>query len=142
MTQKAQAEDTQWGAWQSSGDKIKIPSHFWRRVTDDAREDEMEENLEAVGSIIGNLKNMAVDMGNEIDKQNRQIDNITSKVNCPRCLNINALSSHACCVTSPHWLHPTLQYIWLWSSSGFILMFTVFFNHQVDRGKKYFWFSN
>lgn len=40
----------------------------------------MEENLGAVGSIIGNLKTMAVDMGNEIDKQNKQIDGITAKV--------------------------------------------------------------
>lgn len=50
------------------------------RITNDAREDEMEENLGAVGSIIGNLRSMAVDMGNEIDKQNRHIDNITEKV--------------------------------------------------------------
>lgn len=50
------------------------------RITNDAREDEMEENLGAVGGIIGNLRSMAVDMGNEIDKQNRQIDNITEKV--------------------------------------------------------------
>ena len=40
----------------------------------------MEENLGAVGSIIGNLKTMALDMGNEIDRQNVQIDNITEKV--------------------------------------------------------------
>ncbi|KAM9341069.1 synaptosome associated protein 23.1 isoform 1-T1 [Symphorus nematophorus] len=52
---------------------------YIKRVTNDAREDEMEENLEAVGSILGNLKNMAVDMGNEIDKQNKQIDGITQK---------------------------------------------------------------
>lgn len=52
---------------------------YIKRITNDAREDEMEENLEAVGSIIGNLKNMAVDMGNEIDKQNKQIDRITDK---------------------------------------------------------------
>lgn len=45
----------------------------------DAREDEMEENLEQVGSIIGNLKNMALDMGNEIDKQNKTIDRINDK---------------------------------------------------------------
>uniref|UniRef100_A0A3Q3QJR2 Synaptosomal-associated protein n=1 Tax=Monopterus albus TaxID=43700 RepID=A0A3Q3QJR2_MONAL len=49
------------------------------KITNDAREDEMEENLEAVGGIIGNLKNMAVDMGSEIDKQNKQIDRITDK---------------------------------------------------------------
>lgn len=40
----------------------------------------MEENLGAVGSMLGNLKTMAVDMGSEIDKQNKQIDGITSKV--------------------------------------------------------------
>lgn len=40
----------------------------------------MEENLGAVGSIIDNLKTMAVDMGSEIDKQNKQIDSITAKV--------------------------------------------------------------
>uniref|UniRef100_A0A3Q3WR53 Synaptosomal-associated protein n=1 Tax=Mola mola TaxID=94237 RepID=A0A3Q3WR53_MOLML len=52
---------------------------YIKRVTNDAREDEMEENLGAVGSIIGNLKTMAIDMGNEIDRQNIQIDNITEK---------------------------------------------------------------
>ncbi|CAJ1073271.1 synaptosomal-associated protein 23-like isoform X3 [Xyrichtys novacula] len=52
---------------------------YIKRVTNDAREDEMEENLDAVGGIISNLKTMAVDMGSEIDKQNKQIDNITSK---------------------------------------------------------------
>ncbi|XP_069500402.1 synaptosomal-associated protein 25-like isoform X3 [Ambystoma mexicanum] len=50
------------------------------RVTDDAREDEMEENLTQVGSILGNLKNMALDVGNEIDIQNKQMDKIMEKV--------------------------------------------------------------
>ncbi|XP_038818020.1 SNARE_SNAP25N and SNARE_SNAP23C domain-containing protein isoform X1 [Salvelinus namaycush] len=49
------------------------------KVTNDAREDEMEENLGHVGSIIGNLKSMALDMGNEIDTQNVQIDRIQGK---------------------------------------------------------------
>lgn len=39
----------------------------------------MEENLDAVGSIIGNLKTMAMDMGTEIDKQNKQIGGIIDK---------------------------------------------------------------
>ena len=39
----------------------------------------MEENLTQVGSILGNLKNMALDMGNEIDAQNQQIQRITEK---------------------------------------------------------------
>ncbi|XP_048340110.1 synaptosomal-associated protein 23 [Sphaerodactylus townsendi] len=49
------------------------------RVTNDAREDEMDENLTQVGNILGNLKHMAMDMGNEIDSQNRQIDRINEK---------------------------------------------------------------
>ncbi|KAK6307511.1 synaptosomal-associated protein 23 isoform X1 [Coregonus clupeaformis] len=52
---------------------------YIKRITNDAREDEMEENLDQVGSIIGNLKNMAMDMGSEIDKQNKHIDRITEK---------------------------------------------------------------
>lgn len=40
----------------------------------------MDENLEQVGSIIGNLRHMALDMGQEIDTQNRQIDRIMEKV--------------------------------------------------------------
>lgn len=43
----------------------------------------MDENLEQVGGIIGNLRHMALDMGNEIDTQNRQIDRIMGKVRQP-----------------------------------------------------------
>lgn len=50
------------------------------RVTNDAREDEMEENLAHVGSIVGNLKSMALDMGNEIDTQKVQIERVQGKV--------------------------------------------------------------
>lgn len=40
----------------------------------------MDENLEQVGGIIGNLRHMALDMGQEIDTQNRQVDRIMEKV--------------------------------------------------------------
>lgn len=33
-----------------------------------------------VANIVGNLKSMAVDMGNEIETQNRQLDRINAKV--------------------------------------------------------------
>ena len=52
---------------------------YVQRITNDAREDEMDENLGQVGDIVGNLKSMAVDMGKEIDAQNRQIDRINAK---------------------------------------------------------------
>ncbi len=50
------------------------------RITNDAREDEMEDNMGQVSTMIGNLKNMAIDMGTEIEGQNSQIDRINMKV--------------------------------------------------------------
>nr|XP_012803862.2 synaptosomal-associated protein 23-like isoform X2 [Jaculus jaculus] len=51
------------------------------RTNNDAKEDEMEENVTQVGSILRNLKNMALDMCNEIDAQHPQIQKITEKAN-------------------------------------------------------------
>uniref|UniRef100_A0A1B6CG89 Synaptosomal-associated protein n=1 Tax=Clastoptera arizonana TaxID=38151 RepID=A0A1B6CG89_9HEMI len=45
----------------------------------DAREDEMEDNMGQVNTMIGNLRNMAIDMGSELENQNRQIDRINRK---------------------------------------------------------------
>lgn len=50
------------------------------RITNDAREDEMEDNMGQVNTMIGNLRNMALDMGSELENQNRQIDRINRKV--------------------------------------------------------------
>lgn len=50
------------------------------RITNDAREDEMEENVSQVNTMIGNLRNMAIDMGSELENQNRQVDRINLKV--------------------------------------------------------------
>uniref|UniRef100_A0A672R6Y1 Synaptosomal-associated protein n=1 Tax=Sinocyclocheilus grahami TaxID=75366 RepID=A0A672R6Y1_SINGR len=60
-------------------EKMTMSGGYIRRLTNDAREDEMEENLAQVGSILGNLRSMALDMGNEIDTQNVQIERIQSK---------------------------------------------------------------
>ncbi|KAJ1529293.1 hypothetical protein ONE63_006090 [Megalurothrips usitatus] len=49
------------------------------KITNDAREDEMEENMGQVNTMIGNLRNMALDMGSELENQNRQIDRINRK---------------------------------------------------------------
>ena len=40
----------------------------------------MEKNLQGVGNILGNLKNMATDMNLEISRQNEQLDTIQAKV--------------------------------------------------------------
>lgn len=50
------------------------------RITNDAREDEMENNMGEVNTMIGNLRNMALDMGSELENQNRQVDRINRKV--------------------------------------------------------------
>ncbi|KAM9801566.1 synaptosomal-associated protein 25 [Neosynchiropus ocellatus] len=62
---------------------------YIHRVTKDAREDEMEENLAHVGSILGNLKSMALDVGNEIDTQNVQIERIQGKA----ILNVSRINA-------------------------------------------------
>jgi hypothetical protein len=41
----------------------------------------MEENVGQVNTMIGNLRNMALDMGSELSNQNSQIDRINAKVN-------------------------------------------------------------
>jgi synaptosomal-associated protein 25 len=40
----------------------------------------MEDNMGQVSTMIGNLRNMAIDMGTEIEGQNRQVDRINLKV--------------------------------------------------------------
>lgn len=57
----------------------QVGGGYIKRVTNDAREDEMEDNLTQVAGVIGNLKHMALDMGNEITAQNAQIDRINIK---------------------------------------------------------------
>ncbi|ELU17214.1 hypothetical protein CAPTEDRAFT_180292 [Capitella teleta] len=61
------------------GEQMAMSGGFVTRITNDAREDEMENNVSEVSGMIGNLRNMAVDMGNEIESQNRQVDRINQK---------------------------------------------------------------
>ena len=35
-------------------------NHFFFRITNDAREDEMDENIQQVSTMVGNLRNMAI----------------------------------------------------------------------------------
>ena len=55
-------------------------TQYIRRINNDAREDEMEDNMHAVGNMLGDLKAMAQDMGDEIGKQNKKLDTINDKV--------------------------------------------------------------
>jgi synaptosomal-associated protein 25 len=68
--------------------------YITRINADDAREDEMDENLGQVSSIVGNLRNMAIDMGTEISSQNRQIDRINMKAESNE-VRLNAANERA-----------------------------------------------
>lgn len=61
------------------GDMGPANKGFVNRITNDAREDEMDENLVQVSSMIGNLRNMAIDMGSEIENQNQLIGRVEKK---------------------------------------------------------------
>ncbi|XP_069798750.1 synaptosomal-associated protein 25-like [Dendropsophus ebraccatus] len=61
-------------------ERMMMSGSYIRRITKDSREDEMEENLTQVSSIVGNLRSMALDIGNEIDIQNKQVEKIMEKV--------------------------------------------------------------
>ncbi|ODM98218.1 Synaptosomal-associated protein 25 [Orchesella cincta] len=66
------------GQPQRMGDQNGVPAYggYIAKITNDAREDEMENNMEEVSIMVGNLRNMAIDMGSEISNQNTQIDRI------------------------------------------------------------------
>ncbi|GFS25523.1 synaptosomal-associated protein [Elysia marginata] len=62
-----------------SGNGAGPTGGYVTRITNDAREDEMEQNIGEVAGMVTNLRNMAVDMGNEIESQNKQLDRINQK---------------------------------------------------------------
>ncbi|XP_064484041.1 synaptosomal-associated protein 25-like isoform X6 [Ornithodoros turicata] len=70
-SQPARVMDDRNGAGPTSG--------YIAKITNDDRENEMEDNMGQVSTMIGNLRNMAIDMGSEIESQNRQIDRINQK---------------------------------------------------------------
>ena len=52
----------------------------------------MEDNMSQVHTMVGNLRNMAIDMGCELEGQNKQIDRIKGKV-----ILIFKIISYICC---------------------------------------------
>lgn len=60
------------------------------RITNDDREEEMDDNLQLVGSYLGNLKNMALDMGDTIENQNKQLDRIAVKTDAEQIRIVSA----------------------------------------------------
>lgn len=66
-------------AFQNGKPTAAASGRYVDRIMDDDREDEMEENMKATSDAINMLKDMAIDMGTTIDKQNVQIEGIMRK---------------------------------------------------------------
>lgn len=56
-----------------------MSSAYIARITKDAREDEMEDNMGQVSNMVTNLRNMAIDMGSEVSNQTSQLERINQK---------------------------------------------------------------
>lgn len=54
-------------------------NQYVTRITNDAREDEMEANLGQVAGMVGDLRSMATDMNKEIQYHNQLLENIDKK---------------------------------------------------------------
>ncbi|KAL3310302.1 Synaptosomal-associated protein 25, partial [Cichlidogyrus casuarinus] len=52
---------------------------YIQRITNDAREDAMEDNMREVAGTLSDLKNIASDMNREIKRQNNLVDDINRK---------------------------------------------------------------
>ncbi|CAG7730907.1 unnamed protein product, partial [Allacma fusca] len=61
------------------GPQLMAYGGYIGKITNDAREEEMENNMEQINNMVGNIRNMALDMGGEIETQNRQLDRINRK---------------------------------------------------------------
>lgn len=63
----------------AEGERPKGKGGYIRRITNDEREDEMNDNLGAVSSIVGDLRKQAMAMSGELDEQNDILDRIDRK---------------------------------------------------------------
>ncbi|XP_058052010.1 synaptosomal-associated protein 25-like isoform X1 [Ahaetulla prasina] len=63
----------------TAGTQMMMSGPFIQRIMKDDVEEELEQNLTQVDSMLSNLRSMAVDMSNEIDVQSKQVENIKEK---------------------------------------------------------------
>ena len=72
------------GIGKSRSKKATVPESaskgpYIKRITNDAREDEMEENMEEIGKSLGRLKIMSEVIGDEVTHHSKKIDDIHKK---------------------------------------------------------------
>ena len=64
----------------SSNTPVTIDERYITRITNDKREDKMEENMIIVGAMVKDMNHQAHEISRELDKQNEIIDKISSKI--------------------------------------------------------------
>ncbi|XP_016975362.1 synaptosomal-associated protein 25-like [Drosophila rhopaloa] len=52
---------------------------YMARITNDAREVELDDNLGQMNSLLSNMRNIALDMDSELDNQKERLDRINAK---------------------------------------------------------------
>lgn len=78
-------DDAIWGEAKLVGAAAPAPATelrdgaFVATILCDAREEEMEENMEQVSAMVGNIRNMANDMNTAVQRQNQTLDRINDK---------------------------------------------------------------
>lgn len=78
-------DDAIWGEQKMVGAPAPPPATelrdgaFVATILCDAREEEMEENMEQVSAMVGNIRNMANDMNSAVVRQNQTLDRINMK---------------------------------------------------------------
>lgn len=100
---------------------VENKTHMVKRVYNDEREDQMDDNLQQVSGLVSNLKNMALDMGSELDKQNAQISRITDKAEMNQG-RIQGANKRAENILSNKWrCSPYLNSVWIIKIPSLIL---------------------
>jgi len=78
-------DDAVWGEQKMVGAEAGPPATelregaFVATILCDAREEEMEENMEQVSAMIGNIRNMSNDMNGALHRQNQTLDRVNAK---------------------------------------------------------------
>ena len=79
-----QSKKGTFGIGKSRSKKATVPESgskgpYIKRITNDAREDEMEENMQEIGKSLGRLKIMSEVIGDEVTHHNKKIEDIHKK---------------------------------------------------------------
>ena len=100
----------------------------------------MEQNISEVSGMIGNLRNMAVDMGNEIESQNRQLDRVIVKVRTILRSIIHLITSFIFIINKKYVPMQKGEYIVIFTNTSMHMNFSLFFFELISADFNYILF--